>query len=182
MPSNVRAITYSELTGGAFMVALGSALHFVFDWAGGWWPLAIVAAVNESIWEHLKLVFWPGVLWAFLAPTPAGLDRSDHLVVKAVTLPVTAGLIVAIFTSYTAILGRNLLPLDIGTFVLSIFAGQVLSIWLLSRYRRWLRALRRPALSILGLQLAAYSLFTYHPPDHWLFIEASSQTRGMPMP
>ena len=36
----------------------------VYDWFGGsFW--AVLGAVNESTWEHLKLVFWPIVLFRF---------------------------------------------------------------------------------------------------------------------
>ena len=45
----------------------GSALHFLYDAAPN--PLtALVSPVNESVWEHLKLLFWPMLLTAvFLA-------------------------------------------------------------------------------------------------------------------
>ena len=36
----------------------GAALHFLYDA----WPnplTALVSPVNESVWEHLKLLFWP---------------------------------------------------------------------------------------------------------------------------
>lgn len=41
--------------------AAGAALHFLYDL----WPnalTAILAPVNESVWEHLKLLFWPFLL------------------------------------------------------------------------------------------------------------------------
>ena len=42
----------------------GTLLHFVYEWFGGnvW---AVIGAVNESTWEHLKLLFFPvGILVA----------------------------------------------------------------------------------------------------------------------
>jgi hypothetical protein len=51
-----------ELVGIAAIFLTGSALHSVFDWTGHWRPIAWFAAVNESVWEHFKLAFWPGVL------------------------------------------------------------------------------------------------------------------------
>ena len=168
-----------ELIGAAFMVGAGSLLHFAFDWSGGWRPLALVAAVNESVWEHLKLAFWPGVLWAALAPAPADLPRTALLAARGLTLPVTAALIVAIFTTYTAILGRNLLPLDIGTFALAILLGQGLSAWLIGQGALERPAVRRAGLALLGVQLVAYGLFTFLPPHHWLFIETRNGLRGI---
>ena len=60
MAARTGAIVSWELASAAFMVLAGSGLHFAFDWSAGWPPLALIAAVNESIWEHLKLAFWPG--------------------------------------------------------------------------------------------------------------------------
>ena len=164
------------------MVVVGSAFHFLFEMAGRWPPLALIAAVNESIWEHLKLAFWPGLFWAGFAPLPTGLRRRDLLTVKGPSLLVTAFLIVVVFTTYTAILGRNLLALDIGTFVLAILIGQALSVALLAggAFRR--SSLMRAGLWLLGLQILAYSLFTFLPPDHWLFIDENSGLRGIPAP
>ena len=92
-------------------------MHFAFGWFRDWTPLALAAAVNESRWEHLKLAFWPGVLWAWIMPLPPDSSRWEVLSAKGMSLAITAILIVKIFTTYTAILGRNLLFLDIGTFV-----------------------------------------------------------------
>jgi hypothetical protein len=169
-----------EFIGAICMILLGSAMHFAFSWCGEWKPLALLAAVNESIWEHLKLAFWPGLFWACIMPLPPNLGRLEMLSARGFSLAITATLIVAIFTSYTAILGRNLLALDIGTFVLAICVGQLVSFLLLANQT----SLRRPVvvlgLAALLLQLAAYSLFTFFPPDHWLFIEARTGLMGIP--
>lgn len=43
--------------------ALGTAAHFVYVWCPA--PLlGLFVPVNESVWEHLKLLFWPTVLTA----------------------------------------------------------------------------------------------------------------------
>jgi hypothetical protein len=47
-----------ELAGIVSIILAGSTLHFAFEWANYWRPAALIAAVNESTWEHLKLGFW----------------------------------------------------------------------------------------------------------------------------
>ena len=96
MTGNASRIFRVELIGAAFMIAAGSVLHFAFDWLGGWYPLALVAAVNESIWEHLKLAFWPGVAWGVLIRPPEEFSRLDVLAAKGFSLLATAALIVVI--------------------------------------------------------------------------------------
>jgi len=77
-----RAILSREMAGAAFVILVGSALHFVFDWTGGWRPAALFAAVNESIWEHLKLAFWPGLAWALVPPGSGGTSLAERLAVR----------------------------------------------------------------------------------------------------
>jgi len=174
-----RAILSREMAGAVFIILVGSALHFVFDWTGGWRPAALFAAVNESIWEHLKLAFWPGLAWALLPSGSGGAALPERLAVRGYSLALTAILIVAIFVSYTRILGDNLLALDIGTFVLAVVIGQIGAALMLMR-GPGSGALLGVGLALLALQLAAYALWTYFPPDHWLFIETRSGLTGIP--
>ena len=37
----------------------GALLHFAFELSDYWKPMAFIAAVNESVWEHQKMFFWP---------------------------------------------------------------------------------------------------------------------------
>ena len=53
-----------QLGGFLFVCAAGTALHFLYQWSGESVAAAPFAAVNESVWEHMKLLFWPMLLWA----------------------------------------------------------------------------------------------------------------------
>jgi len=55
-----------EIIGAIFSILVGSLLHFVYKWSGSHPLVAIIAAVNESTWEHLKLGFWPLLFWGIL--------------------------------------------------------------------------------------------------------------------
>lgn len=52
------------LTG--YTVLLGSLLHFVYGWSGSNVFAAGFSAVNESTWEHMKLLFFPVFLLTLL--------------------------------------------------------------------------------------------------------------------
>jgi hypothetical protein len=71
---------------------------------------------------------------------------------------------------------------QIGTFAFTIVIGQAPSVLSLNGGAFQRRAFILPGLGLLGLQIISYGLFTYIPPDHWLFIEASSRLRGIPVP
>ncbi|MFX0202676.1 MAG: DUF6512 family protein, partial [Candidatus Hodarchaeota archaeon] len=53
-----------ELVGFIVIFIIGSMLHFVFELFNKWSPIGLIAAVNESVWEHLKLAFWPAVAYS----------------------------------------------------------------------------------------------------------------------
>ena len=38
---------------------LGILSHFVYDWTGGGFLIGLFFPVNESTWEHMKLLFFP---------------------------------------------------------------------------------------------------------------------------
>ena len=62
LESNLKILRW-ELAAVFFILLFGSGLHFVFEFSNFWHPVAPFAAVNESIWERLKMVFWPGLIF-----------------------------------------------------------------------------------------------------------------------
>src|SRR5690625_4235364 len=44
------------------LFVVGSILHFIYDWSGGQRWAAVLGAVNESYWEHIKIAIWPVLL------------------------------------------------------------------------------------------------------------------------
>ena len=59
-----RSIGLWQLMGFAVTSLLGTVLHFLYDWLGGAVWVAPFSGVNESTWEHMKLLFWPMLFYA----------------------------------------------------------------------------------------------------------------------
>ena len=56
------------ILGFLFTAVLGTLWHFLYDWTGRGAIAALFFPVNESTWEHMKLIFFPMLLCtAFLA-------------------------------------------------------------------------------------------------------------------
>ena len=53
-----------QFFGAAFTLIAGTLLHFVYGWSDRSLAMAPFAAVNESVWEHLKLLAVPMLLFA----------------------------------------------------------------------------------------------------------------------
>jgi len=59
-----RNIQKWELIGIAVIASLGAMFHFVFEWSGELPPIGVIAPVNESVFEHLKMPYWPALFYA----------------------------------------------------------------------------------------------------------------------
>ena len=66
-----------QIGGFLFTGALGTFLHFLFDLTGENAVSALFSAVNESIWEHLKLIYYPMLLFALWEYFVWGKERPD---------------------------------------------------------------------------------------------------------
>ena len=161
-----KSIRRWEITGIVFIVIAGGALHFVFDLSGGWRPLAVVAAVNESVWEHLKLGFWPALIYFFIEYRFI-MKSKNIMFAKAsgiLLIPVT---ITVLFYLYTGFI-EDMLAIDLIIFVLAVVIGQLVSyrILVLRALPSWLNKL---GMIILILLVVAFSTLTYFAPELPIF-------------
>lgn len=157
-----------ELAGALFIIILGSMLHFTFKWSGNNQLVAIFSADNESVWEHLKLVFYPTVVFALIE---FGLIRrlvANFWLAKTVGVYVMVATIPAIFYVYTAFIGESILAVDISSFVFAVVLGQLVSLKLLT-YRRLSGRITWIALIFLIGLGVAFLVFTYMPPNQPIF-------------
>lgn len=170
-----------ELFGALLTFALGSLLHFAFAWSGRWTPLALVAAVNESIWEHLKIGFWPLLLFALVEYPLVAPFTHNFWAAKAAALLLQPLAIVLVFRAYTRLLGRHLLAFDIGLFAFAALIAQVVSYLILtgSPLPPFINSL---GLLVVLLLVAAFSLFTFFPPHRPLFRDERTLGYGLEVP
>ena len=61
-----RSIGLWQLMGFAITALGGTLLHFLYDWTNQAIWVAPFSGVNESTWEHMKLLFWPMFLYAIV--------------------------------------------------------------------------------------------------------------------
>ena len=167
-----------ELGGIAFIVVLGSLLHFVFEWSGGALPGAWFAAVNESVWEHLKLGFWPALIYAALEYSRFGKSVKNFFFAKTLGIYLIPITIVALYYAYTAILGHGSLEVDIAIFVVAVIVGQLVSYKLLTASPLPGRLNRFAPIAVVVLGIL-FVLFTFYPPHLHLFWDSSTGGYGI---
>ncbi|MFW9948059.1 MAG: DUF6512 family protein [Promethearchaeota archaeon] len=167
-----------EIVGIVFITLLGSFMHFLFELTGSWLPVGAIAAVNESVWEHLKLGYWPLVFFALIEYKFIQEEINNFALAKFVGSLLIMGVIIVFFYSYTAILGEDLLILDILSFILSIVIAQLVSYKILTmkKLKNVVSTISLVGLVMLGL---LFILFTYLPPHIPLFQDAVTGGYGI---
>ena len=61
-----RRLNIFLIIGAVFTIITGTLLHFVYEWSGESLLVGIFSPINESVWEHLKLLFFPMSVWILL--------------------------------------------------------------------------------------------------------------------
>jgi len=168
-----------EIIGTLFIIILGALLHFVFAWSGYCRPLALIAAVNESTWEHLKMAFWPAFIWAAVEYVRFGSRLPNLLVAKTASFYFTPFLIVVLVNIYTAITGFHLLVVEISIFLFAVIFRQAATHFFLSPSPLFPLA-NLSSLCLLVFIFGTFCVFTYYPPDLPLFINPHTGQPGIP--
>lgn len=147
------------------MLVLGTSMHFVHHLPFFNHFMGYIFPVNESVWEHMKMIFYPALLTAvylFISRKDAGL----------ISGPIAAGILglpfaQMLFYSYWIFTGHSLLALDIICYIIEIAAVMWVGKWLNQR-----GCLRKywPLFAVLAAgMLVLLGFLTYHVPDMIFF-------------
>ena len=101
-----RSIKLWQFFGFAVTSFLGTVLHFLYDWTGKAVWVAPFSGVNESTWEHMKLLFWPLFLFA-LVQWLFFRDQENYWCVKLAEILLGLVLIPVLFYTYNGVFGKS---------------------------------------------------------------------------
>lgn len=172
-----KQVAFWQMGGFICTAVVGTLLHFLFDWSGGSAFVALFSAVNESIWEHLKLLFYPMMAVAVVEYFFWGKDIATFWCVKLTGVLLGLILIPVIYYTYTGILGMNADWFNIAIFFLA--AGAVY--WAESRLFQQDRSCflcSKMAVSLLALIALVFTVLTFSPPHIPLFQDPVTGTYG----
>jgi hypothetical protein len=173
-----RSVLRWELVGVGVIFLAGSLFHFLFDWSGGLAPVGVIAAVNESVWEHFKIAFWPALIYAVIEYPFLRRYTNNFFIAKAIGFYVMPLVIAAIFYAYTAIFGEEILAVDVLIFLVAIALGQFASYKILT-LKQWPRWLCWVGVAMVILLAVAFGVFTFYPPHLGIFRDAVSGGYGI---
>lgn len=101
-----RSIGLWQLVGFAVTALGGTLLHFLYDWLGKVAWIAPFSGVNESTWEHMKLLFWPMFIYAVIQSFFLH-DIENFWCIKLRGILLGLGLIPVIFYTYNGVIGKS---------------------------------------------------------------------------
>ena len=166
-----------ELWGFAVTSLLGTVLHFLYDWLNGSAWIAPFSGVNESTWEHMKLLFWPMLLYAVFQSF-FFRDRKDFWCVKLRGVLLGLSLIPTIFYLYNGVIGKSPDWVNIAIFFVTAAAAYSYECRL---FKNESVACKNPKLAITILSVIAlmFVVFTFFTPEIGIFEDPLTNTYGI---
>ncbi len=172
-----KSIGLWQLVGFAVTSLLGTLLHFLYDWLGKAKWIAPFSGVNESTWEHMKLLFWPLFLFAVVEYF-FFREREDFWCIKLRGTLLGLVLIPVLFYTYNGVIGKSPDWINIVIFFLS---AAVTFLYETHLFRRGNLTCKWAKLSLIILVFIGvlFILFTFVTPTLGIFLDPLTNTYGI---
>ena len=167
MLKRIKPETYT-LIGILVLFVVGSLFHFLYSLTGECFIVALFVPINESIFEHTKMVVLPIFIWWFIFY----LFRKKDLFVNAWFTSALIAMISAIivipmlFYFYSQAFGIESLVIDILILLVSLAIGQILG---LHYYRHGKGIEYHFAIVLMIVIIILFAFFTINPPAFPIF-------------
>ena len=155
----------------------GTILHFLYDLLGGAVWVAPFSGVNESTWEHMKLLIWPMLIYA-IAESFFFRDRADFWCVKLRGILLGIFLIPIIFYTYNGVIGKSPDWINIAIFFI---AAAISYTYEGIKLRKGTTSCKHPwlAVAILCAIALLFAVFTFKTPEIAIFKDPLTGTYGI---
>ncbi len=168
-----------SLTGFIFVSIIGTLCHFIYKWSGYSIAAAFFCPVNESTWEHLKLLFFPYLIWTVIEYKLLKKDNSELdgiLLSKLIGSVAGMAAIVIFFYTYTGAIGKSIDILNILSFFIGVGVSFLIDSLLIRQNK-----LRFDNSAIAGFTAiaAVFIIFTFAPPLIPLFKDPITSVYGI---
>ncbi len=172
-----RSFSLWQLCGYAFAMIGGTLLHFLYDWTGGAIWTAPFSGVNESTWEHMKLLFFPMLAFA-IVESFFFKDTKSFWCIKLYGTLLGIGLIPIIFYTYNGVIGKSPDWINIAIFFI---AGAIAYYFEARLFNGGKVKCNKSRLALLILILIAvlFMLFTFFTPKLGIFLDPVSKNYGI---
>ena len=156
-----------QAAGFAVSTLIGTLLHFLYDWTKESAVAALFSGVNESTWEHMKLLYWPLIGFAVFQYF-FFREEGNYWCVKLAATMLGLMLIPVLFYTYNGMFGKSPDWVNISIFYVAAAAAFGFEWW---TFRKNRLQCKHPqlALGVLLLIGIGFMVFTFAPPKIPLF-------------
>ena len=155
---------------------LGTLLHFTYKWSGENKIVAIFSAVNESTWEHLKLLYFPMLISTIIGYLFIGKQIPNFLCSKIIGILVAIGFTIVFFYTYAGVLGKNVAIINILSFFIAAILGEFTSYALMVNNFKCKNNIYAIILIVIFI---SFMMFTFHTPKIGLFKDPVNENYGI---
>lgn len=164
-------IWFWQLLGLTFTAVFGTLFHFLYSWTK-FLPFALFCAVNESTFEHVKILFFPMLLFAVFQFFFFRKDFFNFWRIKLSGILLGTALIPVLFYTYAGAFGAPPDWLNISFFFISAGAAYFVEGILFKRdedcphlfNERKHKNFNALSVCVLLIFAATFILFTFYPP------------------
>lgn len=164
-----------QIIGAIFVCILGTLLHFTYELSGENVIVASFSAVNESVWEHLKLLFFPMLLTTIIGYFYIGKNAPNFICSKTLGIITAMSFIIIFFYTYTGIIGKSIVFIDIALFFIAVILGEYLAYKLITNNFKCNNIVSIITLTVI---LICFILFTYFTPKIGIFKDPVTNNYG----
>lgn len=171
-----RSIPFWQFIGFIFVSILGAISHYLYDWTESD-VVAAISGVNESTWEHMKLLFFPLLIFAVIENKILN-KREDFWCIKLRGTLFGLALIPTIFYLYNGIIGKSPDWINISIFFIS---AAIVFIYETKKFQSGEIKCSNPKKAIFIFVIIAllFILFTYFTPKLNIFKDPIDGTYGL---
>ena len=172
-----RSIGAWQFFGFAITSLGGTILHFLYDWLDNSPFVAPFSSVNESTWEHMKLLFFPMFIYAIFQSF-LFKDKDDFWCVKLRGTLLGITLIPIIFYTFNGVIGKSPDWINIGIFFIS---AAIAYIYETRKFNDRSFICQNQKSSFIGLCFVSlmFIVFTFFTPEIAIFKDPLTSTYGI---
>ncbi|HAS28257.1 MAG TPA: hypothetical protein DCR59_03670 [Dehalococcoidia bacterium] len=180
MDTRVRGYIFQWALLGILGVAVIATLwHFLFFLTGEFAVIGAIVPVNNSVWEHFKVILYPMLLFSIIEYRYIGYHTNNYIIAKTVAIFAMLLLIGAVFYTYFYATGTQIAAADISIFVGALVIGQLVGAWVMT-FDPLPKYLNFIAIGILVALAILLIVFTYNPLHVRIFFDTAAGLYGLP--
>ncbi len=172
-----RSLNLWQFSGFVFTSVAGVLLHFLYNWTNKSMVTALFSAVNESIFEHMKILFFPMFVFALIESRFFSKKYKTFWCVKLVGVLLGLIIIPFMYYSYTGILGKSVDWFNVAIFFVAAATAYFVETKLLKG--DFNLCLPKISLMILIFMAVAFMVLTFSPLEVPLFQDPVTKQYGI---